>query len=604
MRIARLQIENFRGIKRADVLLPRHAVMVGDNNIGKSTLLEAIDLVLGPERLSRRPVIDEHDFYAGEYVDPQGQPVSITIETIITDLNLDQEMRFRDHVEWWNNGTGELLGGPPPEGTDDKDVQCCLRVIFVGSYDADEDDFTGATYFASPMKQDGSYDFFRTTDKRVCGFLYLRTVRTGSRALSLERGSLLDIILRLQEEKNFKIWEGLLVELRQLQVAADPAVGIHDILAKVQTSIRSYMPCDDGSEPHLRVTQLTRESLRKALTVFMATGAKRSDGELHAAPFQSQGTGTINMMVLALLSLIAELKQNVIFAMEEPEIAIPPHIQKRIINGVRAKSAQALFTSHSPYVLEEFEPEQVIVISRIDGRLSAMPAGLPPGIKAKLYRQDMRLRVCEALLARRVLIAEGRTEYDAWPAVARMLHEQHPESFIPLEAMGIPIIDATTDSLIAPMGDYYRRLGKKVYAVFDEQSPAQLEAIKAAVHHPYQAPEKGFENIVLKGTDEVVMRNYVASLIASGSWPSDLREKAPGPEASKEELIEILSVLLKRWKGDGAAANLLCTATSRQQLPAFIVRTLESITATIVPKKPDPEILGLLDDDLLDLVGP
>ncbi|RAU47906.1 MULTISPECIES: AAA family ATPase [unclassified Pseudomonas] len=603
MRVARLKIENFRGIKIADVLLPKHAVIVGDNNIGKSTLLEAIDLVLGPERLSRRPVIDEHDFYAGEYVDPQGKPINITIEAVITDLNLDQEMRFRDHIEWWNNATGDLLEGPPVEGTDAQQVKPCLRVIFVGSYDADEDDFTGTTYFCSPMKQDGSFDFFRTADKRVCGFLYLRTVRTGSRALSLERGSLLDIILRLQDDKNFRIWEGLLVELRQLQVAADPAIGINEILSKVQTSIRGYMPSDDGSDPQMRVTQLTRESLRKALTVFMATGAQRSDGEAHAAPFQSQGTGTINMMVLALLSLIAELKQNVIFAMEEPEIAIPPHIQKRIINGVRGKSAQALFTSHSPYVLEEFEPDQVIVISRVDGQLSAMPAGLPPGIKAKLYRQDMRLRVCEALLARRVLIAEGRTEYDAWPAVARMLHEQEPESFMPLEAMGIPIIDATTDSLIAPMGAYYRRLGKKVYAVFDEQSPEQLEAIRAAVDYPYQAPEKGFENVVLRGTDETVLRTYVASLIESGAWPSDLKDKAPGSEATKNEVVEILSVLLKRWKGDGAAANLLCSAAARQHLPEFIVSTLESITATVVPKKPETDNLGLLDDNLLDLVG-
>ncbi|PLU87289.1 MULTISPECIES: ATP-dependent nuclease [Pseudomonas] len=603
MRVARLQIENFRGIKRADVLLPKHAVIVGDNNIGKSTLLEALDLVLGPERLSRRPVIDEHDFYAGEYVDLKGQPVNITIEVVITDLNMDQEMRFRDHIEWWDNGAGDLLGGPPAESTDEQMVQACLRVVFIGSYDADEDDFTGTTYFCSPMKQDGSYDFFRTADKRVCGFLYLRTIRTGSRALSLERGSLLDIILRLQDNKNFKIWEGLLVELRQLQVAADPEIGINDILADVQASIRGYMPSDDGSDPQMRVTQLTRESLRKALTVFMATGAQRSDGEAHAAPFQSQGTGTVNMMVLALLSLIAELKQNVIFAMEEPEIAIPPHIQKRIINGVRNKSAQALFTSHSPYVLEEFDPEQVIVISRNDGNLSAMPAGLPPGIKAKMYRQDMRLRVCEALLARRVLIAEGRTEYDAWPAVARLLHQQEPESFMPLEALGIPIIDATTDSLIAPMGAYYRRLGKKVYAVFDEQAPEQLEAIRASVDYLYQAPEKGFENVVLKGTDEEVLRGWVASLVDSGAWPSDLKDKAPGPDATKDEVAAILGVLLKRWKGDGAAASLLCTAMTRHQLPEFIVSTLESITATIVPEKPEPE-LSELDDDFLDLVGP
>lgn len=587
MRVARLYVENFRGIKRAEVILPKHAVIVGDNNIGKSTLLEAIDLALGPERLSRRPVINEHDFYAGEYVDPQGESVSITIEVVITDLNTDQEMRFRDHLEWWVNGTDELLAGPPAEGTDAQHVQSCLRIVFTGSYDADEDDFTGATYFSSPMKQDGSYDFFKTSDKRVCGFLYLRTVRTGSRALSLERGSLLDIILRLQEEKNFKIWEDLLVELRDLEVAADPEGGINNILTKVQASIRSYMPSEGSTDPHMRVTQLTRESLRKALTVFMATGARRSDGAAHAAPFQNQGTGTINMMVLSLLSLIAELKQNVIFAMEEPEIAIPPHIQKRIINGVRSKSAQAIFTSHSPYVLEEFDPAQVIVVSRVEGQLNAKPAGLPPGVKAKMYRQDMRLRVCEALLARRVLIAEGRTEYDAWPAVARKLHEEDPETFMPLEALGIPIIDAASDSVIAAMGAYYRALGKTVYAVFDLQAPLQFEAIKAAVDYPYQAPETGFENIVLKGTDEQVLRRYVASLIESGLWPTDLRERAPGPEAPKEEVVAILSILLKRWKGDGAAANLLCTAANRHQLPQFIVDTLENITATVVPKEPE-----------------
>jgi hypothetical protein len=32
--------------------------------------LEAIDLVLGPDRLSRRPPIDEHDFHLGNYLPP------------------------------------------------------------------------------------------------------------------------------------------------------------------------------------------------------------------------------------------------------------------------------------------------------------------------------------------------------------------------------------------------------------------------------------------------------------------------------------------------------------------------------------------------------
>ena len=68
MNICKIDISNFRGIKNASILVSKNAVFVGDNNSGKSTLFEAVDLVMGPDRLSRSPVIDEHDFYAGEYI--------------------------------------------------------------------------------------------------------------------------------------------------------------------------------------------------------------------------------------------------------------------------------------------------------------------------------------------------------------------------------------------------------------------------------------------------------------------------------------------------------------------------------------------------------
>ena len=44
-----------------------HSLLVGGNAVGKSTVCEALDLVLGLERLYRRPVIDEYDFYAARY---------------------------------------------------------------------------------------------------------------------------------------------------------------------------------------------------------------------------------------------------------------------------------------------------------------------------------------------------------------------------------------------------------------------------------------------------------------------------------------------------------------------------------------------------------
>ncbi|QIL80934.1 AAA family ATPase [Diaphorobacter sp. HDW4A] len=598
MRITKLKVKNFRGIKEGELVIPSHAVLVGDNNIGKSSLLEAIDLVLGPERLSRRPVIDEHDFYAGRYIDGEGQPVSINVEVIVADLSDDQTRHFRDHIEWWDEEIQALLDGPPPEGTDKPAVKPALRVGFTGSYDTEEDDFVGSTHFMSPPKDDGSYDSFKTSDKRLCGFLYLRTLRTGSRALSLERGSLLDIILRLQKDKSFKIWEDVLDQLRVLPVADKPELGISEILASVQSAIRGFMPADSFSSPHMRVSDLTRDTLRKTLTVFMETGAKRDDGSVYAAPFQHQGTGTINTLVLALLSLIADLKQNVIFAMEEPEIAIPPHTQKRIIDGVRKKSAQALFTSHSPYVLEEFKPEQVLVLTRTDGVLSAVPASYPPSVKPKGYKAEVRKRFCEALLSRRVLIAEGRTEYDAYPAAARRLHELHPEEFRSLEALGVAIVDAETDSQVALLGEHYKKLGKIVFAVFDQQSPEQRAAIHAAVKYPYEAAEKGFENVLLTGTTEIAIRRYAASLVADGDWPTHLIAKTPTAAMPYPDLLANMRDFFKWAKGHGAAADFLLSC-SREEMPKFMVDTLISIRAVIEPKKVETAPEFVADDDPL-----
>src|SRR3954467_9955152 len=117
MKIARIHIKNFRGILSGTLDFSDHGVLVGDNNSGKSTVLEAIDLVLGPERLSKRPVIDEHDFYAGRYFEADETPIPILIEVVVTDLTEEQQRYFRDHLEWWIEQEKKLLDSPPPERT-------------------------------------------------------------------------------------------------------------------------------------------------------------------------------------------------------------------------------------------------------------------------------------------------------------------------------------------------------------------------------------------------------------------------------------------------------------------------------------------------------
>lgn len=583
MHIVRVRVRNFRGIADGEVILDGHTVLVGDNNAGKSTLLEAIDLVLGPERLARRPVVDEHDFHAGVYVDAEKKEVfPIQSEVMVAGLSEDQQRHFRDHLEWWDSGAKSLLEGPPSAAADQPHVWAVLRVFFNGWYDLEEDDFAGDTYYALPQLPDGGYPRFTTSDKRRCGFLYLRTLRTGARALSLERGSLLDIILRLQDTR-LQMWEDLLTQLRQLPVGEQKQVGT--LLESVQNAVGHYVASDGAENPHMRVSDLTREMLRRTLTVFMGTGAKRPEGTPYAAPYQHQGTGTINTLVLALLSIIAELKQRVIFAMEEPETALPPHTQKRIINSVRQKSAQAIFTSHSPYILEEFEPRQVRVLKRTAGVLSATPATYPPSVKPKAYRTEFRTRFCEALLARYVLIVEGRTELDALPSAARRLCELEPGTYKALEHLGVAIINAEGQTNVAPLGGFFKGLGKTVFAVFDKQTAGQLATIAAAVDHAYESQTKGFENLVLTDVPEPALRAYALGVVAGGGWPPHMAGagKTPTGATPLQDLRDYLREFFRWGKGEGSAADLLASCSTSGDMPQYVRDTLASIALIVEP---------------------
>lgn len=576
MKVARLKIHNFRGIKEANLLFSDHVVLVGDNNVGKSTVFEAIDLALGPDRLNRHPRIDEHDFHLGDYVSPEGQPLKeVRVEVTITRLTEEQQNRFADMIEWWNASTNALVEAPI-EGVDHPNVYAAIRVTFTGRYDPEEDDFEGDTYFSRSLDGDGTKVLFGKKDKQFCGFLYLRSIRTASRALSLERGSLLDIILRLKEIRP-QMWEKTIDDLSEFTVAADPELGISGVLNSIDAALKKYVPREWGVAPHLKVSNLTRENLRKVITAFIATG----DGE-HAAPFYRQGTGTINMLVLAMLSLIAEDKQNVIFAMEEPETAVPPYAQKRIVHELKTLAAQSILTSHSPYVLEEFNVEDICVLSRDKACvLKQASVELPASIKPKRYRQEFRTRFCEGLLASRVLIAEGATEAAALPAVARRLSELDPSTYVSMEALGLCTIDAGTETQIADLGKLYRNLGKVVYAVCDNQDAASKSSIEANVTKLFMHGETGIEKLVLKNTTQAAMERFLDSI----QLPPHLTAKFPTPKTTAPE---VLADFFSWSKGNLGLAEFLVQCTEAE-VPQWIRDTCKELRSLCQPPPPPPE---------------
>ncbi len=575
MKIARLHIQNFRGLKEATLLFDGHVVLVGDNNVGKSTIFEAIDLALGPDRLSRHPKIDEHDFYLGDYLTPPEQPrKEVKVEVVVTGLTDEQQNVFGDEIEWWNTST-KALQVAPVEGIDQPDVFASIRVVFVGYYDPDDDDFTGDTYFARSYEDDESPAVFTKKNKQFCGFLYLRSLRTATRALSLEHGSLLDIILRIKEIRP-QMWEKTIEQLSKVNVAADPEIGISGVLESIDKSLKKYVPREWGVSPHLKVSNLTRENLRKVITAFIATG----DGE-HAAPFYRQGTGTLNMLVLAMLSQIAEDKQNVIFAMEEPETAIPPYAQKRIVHEVRKLSSQSIFSSHSPYILEEFGTEEISVLMRgTDCVLQQASIELPASVKSKRYRQEFRTRFCEALLSRRVLLAEGATEAATFPVAARRLSELDPDTYASFEALGVCTVDAGGDGQIADLGKLYINLGKSVYAVCDQQEPASQAKIEASVTKLFMHGESDIEKLVLKNTTQAALDRFIDAI----QWPPHLVTAFSNPKSNP---VDALGKFFEWSKGNLGLAEFIAQC-NEAEIPDWIRQMCRDLRELCQPPAPTP----------------
>lgn len=596
MRVQQLVIRNFRGVAEGTIEFAGHTLLVGGNNIGKSTVCEALDLVLGPERLGRRPIIDEHDFHRGEYLDTEGKPVEIEIRAVLTNLTPEAEKQFFLHLRRWDEKLRKFAdeGETGPVAADAPGITWALPVLFIGRYDSGEDDFVGNTFFDHPQKAidadegsdvqlGGGRKKFSREHKRLCGFLFLRALRTGSRALSFQRGSLLDTVLRLPGNGLAEMWQDTLRRLRDL----DPAIGEIDQLKKISKEIRERMamfvnlaPGDDATG--FFASDLTREHLREVVRLFVA-----AEPSAYLLPFQRLGTGSVNMLVFALLTFIAELKdkQAVIFAMEEPEIALPPHTQRRVTRFVLSQMGQAIVTSHSPYVIEQFQPEQIAVLARpSQGRLSGTPIDLH-GIKPKVFARERR-QFAEAILANAVFVVEGATEAAIFPAASSVLEQDlGADAYSHFDIAGVTVFDAGGDGSTPQYGPCFAALGKRAFCFYDKpNSPLSAEAQKRLASYTrfWESPEKGIEALLVKELPAPVLRSFLNAVKDRPDFPQ------PGmvnDALTESELRSLARKVLEARKGNysGYASLLMAQCTTIGDLPATIRDVLLTIHQSLSP---------------------
>jgi hypothetical protein len=143
MQISTLKIKNFRGIRDGFIRFPRHSILVGGNNTGKSTIIEALTLLLGRDRLVRE--LTEHDFYGS---DPQPADRIELVATITGYPGDDPDQ----NTDWFRDGRGvpkwfdERTGLVHPARTDPTWRLCC-QIGCQAYFDRDSLSVEMARYF-------------------------------------------------------------------------------------------------------------------------------------------------------------------------------------------------------------------------------------------------------------------------------------------------------------------------------------------------------------------------------------------------------------------------------------------------------------------------
>ncbi len=469
MQIASLKIENFRGVRRGFVQFGRHPVLVGDNNTGKTTLIEALTLVLGRNRLVRE--LTEHDFFGSN---PQAAD-RIKVVATITDFPDDDPEQssqwFRDGravVKWLDTATGNVH----PIRMDPAWKLCCQLGV-QARFDQDSLTVETVRYFHD---HDEPIDPFAdeapapvpTRLIQELSFYLVRASRTWDKVFSWGNELFKRTVLAAAAQPA----EALLSERDRLRAPAQPIdadPGIQPLIQNLNNELALSFP--NAPKVQLRLTNTDSRSVMEAVS------AHFSGVDGFSIPAARQGSGLVSMQGLLLLLELGRARAasggEFLMALEEPEVHLPPSAQQRLVQRVQALSTQTFVTTHSPLVASMADPTSVLILKKGDGVLSAEPFlaspldATAPNWKRKFF-QHSRVDVLSALMQPTLLVPEGRADFQLLRCILRPLVMTEGWVDKMRRPFGIEVgVVPTEDAKVIETQKLMRRLHKRVCCLVD-----------------------------------------------------------------------------------------------------------------------------------------
>ncbi|MCB9653809.1 MAG: AAA family ATPase [Deltaproteobacteria bacterium] len=421
MRISRVRIENFRNFSKLDVKLGEHAVIVGENKVGKSNFLRALRIVLDPSLPDSARMLRPEDFWDG-LTKPlaAGTKILIAIDLEGFDSNCEQLASLADF----------LVDADP----------MVARLTYAFRRSSGGTDFEFVVYGGDREEARVTWEV-----RRRLALELIPALRDAENDLaSWQRSPLRPLLTKMadaiaQEEKD--------------AIAAGVATATQSILERgevkalgelVSKALKAVVGGAQAVDVELGLAPTNADRLLRSLRLLI-------DGGLRGIGEASLGVANTLYLTLKLLEarqLVQDgARDHTFLAIEEPEAHLHPHVQRRVFSSILAKRAHfprrvaepavsqtVILTTHSPYIAS-VAPLRALVLLRSTANgtvaVSSADIDLDTSDEEDLERY-LDVTRAEILFARAVLLVEGDAELFVIPKLAEF-------AGIDLDGLGITI---------------------------------------------------------------------------------------------------------------------------------------------------------------------